>query len=156
MARDRAVSAGPIHLSVRSVQQVVVEPEDENRFMMTAKEAARACEQAQNEKDLREHFTQFLVYLMGWCNKHETEVHACYVYPGDGFLNVLVCTRGEEYRFDFDDAVTELDIDLTRQFDWLTAEVMQVPEGAREGHVSLEKAILVYGDGSGPRAAGNP
>jgi hypothetical protein len=81
-------------------------------------------------------------------------VRATYVYPGDGFLNALVCIQGEDYRFDFDDAVTELDIDLARQFDWLTAEVMQAPEKAREGHVSLEEAILVYGDGSSPRPPG--
>jgi hypothetical protein len=49
-----------------------------------------------------------------------------------------------------------LDIDVTRQFGWLRAEVMQVPEGAREGHASLEKAILVYGDGNSPCPPGEP
>jgi hypothetical protein len=151
MATDRAISAGPIHLDVRSVQQVVVHPQDENRFMMTAKEAAKACERAQNEKELREQFSEFLLYLRGWCERHAGRIRAAYVYSGDGFLNVLICTNGADYRFDFDDAVTQFDIDLTRQFDWLSAEVMQVPETAREGHISLEKAILVYGDGSGSR-----
>jgi hypothetical protein len=150
----RSVSTGPIHLSIRSVQQVVVEPEDENRFMMTAKEATRACEQAQTEKELREAFSRFLVYLHDWCKDRSDEVSAAYVYPGDGFLNILICTRGDTYRLDFDDPVTELDIDLTRQFPWMAAEVMQVPEGAREGHVSLEKAIVVYGDGSRSHPAG--
>jgi hypothetical protein len=156
MATGRATHAGPIRLNFRSIQQVVVEPEDENRFLMTAREATRACEQAQGEKELREQFTQFMLYLHKWCEAHADEVCAAYVYPGDGFLNILVCTRGDGYRFDFDDQVTELDIDVARQFGWLRAEVMQVPESAREGQVSLEKAILVYGDGSSPRPPSEP
>lgn len=155
MTTDRATHAGPIHLNFRSVQQVVVEPEDENRFMMTAKEAARACESAQNMKDVREQFTQLLVHLHSWCAAHEA-VHAGYAYPGDGYLNILVCTKGERYRFDFDDEITDLDMDLTRRFDWLRAEVLQIPESAKEGNVALEKAILVYGDGSSPCGAGEP
>ncbi len=63
MATGQVTSAGPIHLNFQSVQQVVVHPEDENRFMMTAKEAARACELAQNAKELRDQFTQFILYL---------------------------------------------------------------------------------------------
>ena len=155
MATGSEISAGPIHLDVRSVQQVIVHPEDEDRFMMTAKEAARACERAQNEKELREQFSKLLLYLRDWCVTHGNDVRAAYVYSGDGFLNVLICTVGDQYRFDFDDAVTNLDLDLTREFDWLTAEVMQVPDKAREGQASLQKAIIVYGDGSSSRPTGN-
>jgi hypothetical protein len=153
METDRVTEARPIHLSFRSVQQVVVEPEDENRFMMTVKEAARACEAAQNEKDLRDQFTRMLVYLREWCGKRAQKVQTACVYPGDGFLNILIGTRGDDYCFDFDNEVTELDIELTRQFAWLTAEVFQVPDKAREGHISLGKAIFVYGDDSGTRTA---
>ena len=156
MVTDRALGTGPIHLNFRSIKQVVVEPEDENRFMMTAKEAARACEIAQNEKELREQFSQVLLSLKEWSEYRSSRVVATYVYPGDGFLNVLICTRGGDYDFDFDDEVTDLDIALTKQFGWLTAEVMQAPESARDGHTSLEKAICVYGDGSGPRTSSEP
>jgi hypothetical protein len=124
--------------------------------MMTAKEAARACQVAQSEKELRDAFGQFILYLHEWCKSRAADVHTAYVYPGDGFLNILICTRGEDYRFDLDDPVTELDLDLTRQFGWLVAEVMQVPEGSREGHIALEKAIIVYGDGSSARATSHP
>jgi hypothetical protein len=155
MEMAQAASTGPVHLDIRSVRQVIVHPEDEDRFMMTAKEAARACQQAQTEKDLREQFTQFLLYLREWCEKHTAEVRYAYAYPGDGFLNVLICTSGEGYRCEFDDAVTELDIALTQKFIWLAAEVMQAPESVRDGHISLEKAILVYvyGDAESSRPA---
>ena len=125
MTTDRALGTGPIHLNFRSIKQVVVEPEDENRFMMTAKE-------------LREQFSQVLLSLKEWSEGRSSRVVASYVYPGDGFLNVLICTRGGDYDFDFDDEVTDLDISLTKQFGWLTAEVMQAPESARDGHTSLE------------------
>jgi hypothetical protein len=41
----------PIQLTFRSVEQVVVEPDDQDRFVTTAQEAARACQQAQAGKD---------------------------------------------------------------------------------------------------------
>ena len=44
MATDRAVRAGPIHLNFRSIQQVVVEPEDEDRFADSAQAAAGELE----------------------------------------------------------------------------------------------------------------
>lgn len=157
MATDRAVNteqatAGPIHLSFRSIKQVVVEPADENRFMMTAIEATRACEQAQGEMELRESFTKVLIHLREWSSKHADKIFSAYVCPGDGHLNVLILTKGEDYQFDFDDIITELDLDLVRQFPWLVAEVIQAPECAREGQIVLEKAIVVYGDGSSPHS----
>ena len=153
MTSDRTLSAGPIRIDFRSVQQVLVEPADENRFMMTAKEAARACELAQTDKELRAAFSELLVYLRDWCGK-QGKVEASYVFPGDGYLNILVCTHGDDYDFEFDDAVSELDIELTRQFAWLAAEVVQVPARATEGHAALEKAIIVYADGSRPPETG--
>lgn len=78
MIADRAVN-GQIHLSFKSVKQITVEPADENRFMMTAKEATRACEQAQNEKEIRDSFSGVLIYLREWCIQHSETVADAYV-----------------------------------------------------------------------------
>jgi hypothetical protein len=45
------------------VQQVVVEPGDQDRFVMTAREAARACQAAQDEKSFQDEFERFLLYF---------------------------------------------------------------------------------------------
>ncbi len=110
MAKERATATGPIHLSSRSNRLVTVEPEDEDRFTMAAKEAVRACQHAQNEKELLEDFDRLLLHVRQWCEKRN-EVSTAYVYPADGTLNIVICTKGDDYRLDFDDALTELDLE---------------------------------------------
>lgn len=154
MAKERTEAARPIRLSVRSVDRVLVEPGDEDRFLMTAREAAIACKVAQDEKGWQETFDQFLIYVQKWCQAHSDKVAACYVGIGDGSLSVLVCTKTADYDFDFEDVITDLDLDLVKQFAWCIAEVMQVPQQVREGQPSLAKAILVYGDGNRAPATG--
>ena len=146
MSTEQAPIVGPIQLSFRSIQQVVVEQADEDRFMMTAKEAARAYALAQNEKELREQFVQVILFLREWC-RHNSEVERCYGYPGDGHFNILVCTTGAEYRHDIEDQVTQLDVNLFRQFPWLRAELVHVPSSVADKNVTLEKAIVIYGKG---------
>ncbi len=128
------------------MQQVVVEKADEDRFMMTAKEAARACAIAQDEKELRDQFVQVILFLRDWCRQY-ADVSYCYGCPGDGHFNILICTKGEPYRHDLEDHVTELDVNLFKQFPWLRAELGQVPSSVADENVTLEKAIVIYGRG---------
>jgi hypothetical protein len=146
MAKERTRSR-PIHLNYRSVKQVLVEPEDQDRFMMTAKEAARACKQAEDEKGWVDRFNEFLIFLGEWCKAHSADVAAGYVDIGDGGLDILICTEGAGYREDFEDTLTDLDLDIVKKFPWCVAEVAQIPCKAKEGQMSFERAILVYGDG---------
>lgn len=153
MAKERTKTR-PIHLTYRSVEKVLVEPDDKDRFMITARAAAIACKQAEDEKEWVEKFKQFLLYISQWCAQHDDDVSAAYVDIGDGVLDILICTTGEGYRFDLDDTLTELDLALVKEFPWCIAEVMQVPGKAKEGQMSFEKAILVYGDGKRSSEAG--
>lgn len=155
MAKERTAAPRPIRLNFRSVEQVLVEPGDEDRFLITAREAARACKVAQDEKEWKETFDQFLIYLQRWCKSHKDKVAACYVGIGDGTLSIVVCTKAAEYDFDFEDVITDLDLDLVKKFPWCVAEVMQVPSSLKDGQPSLEQAIMVYGDGSRTQATGS-
>jgi len=133
----------------------VVEPEDENRFLLTAREAAGASAQTQNDKELLKEFNDLLIRVHAWCENHADSVVAAYVYGRNGLLNVVICTVGEHYRFDLDDAVTDLDLSLAQHYPSLASQVIQIPETARKGNLSLEKALIVYGDGSGTQQSSN-
>jgi hypothetical protein len=149
----------PIHLHYRSVEKVLVEPDDKDRFIMTAREAARACKhmekQAEVEKEWIDKFNQFLVYISNWCKEHRKDVLAAYVDVSDGALSILICTEGDGYRFDLDDTLTDLDLAIVREFPWCVAEVMQMPKKAKDGQMSFEKAILVYGNGKRSQETGD-
>jgi hypothetical protein len=147
MAKDRATSSDPIRLSFRSEKRVMVEPEDEDRFFVTMREAAQACKQAQDDKQWQEKFNEFLVYLESWGEANANRLSSVLVSVGDGALNILICTPSDTYDEELDDPITALDLDLVKRFPWLVAEVMQVPSAAQGDRAPYEKAILVYGDG---------
>ena len=79
MSIVKALGNDPIYLNFRSVQQVVVEGDKEDRFMMTMREAAYACRQAQDEKEFKEQFDQFLYSVHQWCEARADKIEAGYV-----------------------------------------------------------------------------
>lgn len=144
----------PIHLDFRSEQQVVVIPDDKDRFITTAAEAARACKSAENDSDWNRQWNDFLAHIHAWCKEHSSVVLAGYVSVGDSALNVLICTVDEEYNFDFEDTISDLDIDLANRFPLVSSEVMQIPNQAGLTSELPDEALFVYGDGQRTPAAG--
>lgn len=144
------VQTDPIRLHFKDADVVVVvTPEDEDRFMTTAADAAYACKQAQDMLQWKREFDEFLRHIHTWCEKHETDLsHAYLAFSADG-LNVFILTRGSEYRFDFDDTVTDLDAELARRYPRCPAELMLLPETPVESLTSFfapGRALQLYGD----------
>lgn len=147
-------TTGPIRLSFESKQTVVVIPENEDRFLITSRAAAQACQRAESEQEWSAQFSDFLKFLHGWCESHSDKVRACYVTVGDNGMNVLILLRSDHYDFDFDDDLADLDLTLFQQFPMCTADVIQVPdqpaliEEVQSDQLESE-ALIVYGDGAG-------
>ncbi len=145
--KKKTAIPSPVRLTFRSVEEVLVESDDEDRFLMTMKEAAHACMQAETEKKWQDDFKRFLHYVSQWCEARAESVRAGYVGVGDGSLNVFICTHDNAYNFELDDAISELDIALVSEFPWLVAEVLQIPGQIKEDQIFSENAVSVYGDG---------
>jgi hypothetical protein len=143
--------AEPIRLDFQSVQQVVVTGKDGDRWCTTVKEAAAACRSALNEKAWEEAFQGFLSSIHEWSKLRSDKVEATYLGISSEGLTGVVITKGTDYRFDFDDEVTALDIDLAEKFPACRADILQAPEGdpiSRIPYISIENACLVYGNSS--------
>jgi hypothetical protein len=148
-------TAKPITLSFRSEVQVVVEPDDSDRFVTTAAEAARACQQAQAGQEFRAEFEHFLSFVHGWCITHKDKVDRAFVDIGDGGLRVNICMKSADFDFEFDDKVTDLDIELLERYPKCIAEVTQFPGSiGKQLEPDSEFAVIVYGDGSGTSESG--
>jgi hypothetical protein len=144
----------PIQLTFRSVEQVVVEPDDQDRFVTTAQEAARACQQAQAGKDWSGEFNRFLSSVHEWCVGHQDRIESCYVDIGDGGLRVSVCVDADDFDFEFDDEITEFDIKLAEMFPNVLSEVTQIPRQVSLRVELPSSALCVYGDGERTSRAG--
>ena len=144
-------TVGTIRLSFESKEQVVVIPENEDRFITTASAAAAACQQAQDSRAFDEQFSTMLGFVHEWCVKRPEKVRACYVTVGDHGLNVIVCTHTGDYDFDFDDDVAELDLSLFQNFPLCKTDVLQLPQqGALTDQFPSDAvtsdALVVYAD----------
>jgi hypothetical protein len=145
----------PIHLTYRSVEQVVVEPDDQDRFVTTVRDAARACKSAQADAEWRDQFEAFLAFIHEWCVERTEFVDASFVGVGDGELRVAICTSKNDFDFDFEEEVTELDILLAQKFPQCISEVTQFPRSILTP-ADFSEAIMTYGDASAASSTSRP
>lgn len=149
MTREQLVDTDrPLRLSFKSKQTVVVEADNDDRFCTTVQEAARACKAHEASKEWAQVFNELLVDLNSWCGRHGGVVQRCLVTWGEGGLHVFVVTQGDQYRFDFDDHVTLLNLRLAKAYPRHPTEIVQIPDGEPEALRSLfspERCLQVYG-----------
>jgi hypothetical protein len=144
-----------IRLDFQSIQQVIVTGEDGDRWVTTVRDAAHACRAAMEDKDWREEFEAFLAHIYLWAKRHPDVVAAAFVGISSEGLTGVIVTKGPDYRLDFDDEISRLDIALAEQYPNVRADVLQSPESeaeARVPYIALDRAVQVYGNQGGPQA----
>jgi hypothetical protein len=108
--------ARPIQLDFKSVQQVIVTAEDGDRWVTTVKEAAAACQSALSDQEWKKEVEGFVARIHEWSNEHADVVAAAFIGISSEGLTGVIVTKGPEYRTEFDDTVTQLDIELANRF----------------------------------------
>jgi hypothetical protein len=138
--------------------QVIVEPEDEDRFVLTAQTAVKACQDSiRREEAIRTFKGKFLHPLIEWCARHSDRVRACYIPVPVGHIQVFVIGTSPKYDFDLGRELGRLELDL---FDtgW-RVNVLQLPTAAAEDlqtYFNTEGAIEVYAQLAATPGQGNP
>ena len=90
-----------------------------------------------------------MLHIHEWAKRYAELILQAYVGVSSEGLTVVLLTKGQEYRLEFDDEVTSLDIELANRFPNCRADVLQSPECEPESripYISLERAIQVYGN----------
>jgi hypothetical protein len=144
----------PIQFRFDNHDQVEVLGHDQDRFYTTVSDAARACRQADNLDQWYKQVKEFLSEINKWCKARDSIVDSCYVMWCDGHYNVIVVTRGDEYRFNFDDEITRLNLHLARLYPDIPVDAIQIPqgpEGTLDSFIVPEKAMQPYGEPSSTR-----
>jgi hypothetical protein len=95
---------------------VTLTPEDEDRFSMKVKRVIAACQSAAREDAFRAQF-DFLLNRLGRWLKDRPQVADAYLTLRDGQLFFLIVRDRVEYDADFEDALSELDVEIARDVD---------------------------------------
>lgn len=162
MTATASTTKGPIHVRYDG-GQVVVCPEDEDRFVMASGHVVSACQCMIAANRVLDQFKEdFLPHLHNWCAARASQVRACYVpFLSSGVcMKVFVVARSEVFDFDLSDAIAELEMELHRK-KW-PCDILQVSAGSLEelqAFFNPEQSIQVFGDGdsdAAPREGGEP
>jgi hypothetical protein len=157
MAATRATRRQPARLSFED-GEVVVTPRDRDIFLISAEKATEACRDAVKLGERIERFqTEFLVPLHDWCVRHADRVHACYLAPPVGHLQVFLVTTSPRYDFNLGEEIATFERELAAS-GWQVG-VSQLP-GAGDDSLgtffSPDGALEVYAQqGTAPHESGS-
>jgi hypothetical protein len=136
----------PIIRLTQAAGNVVVEPEDEDRFVVSAQQAMKACQDSHRQELAVYAFKkEFLEPLIDWCRRHKNQVQACYIPIPKGFIQVFVIGSSPKYDFDLGKELSELELRFA-DAGW-SVSFLQIPASPEEillGYFKMEGAIEVY------------
>jgi len=136
----------PVRLLFQSVERLVVEPADEARFAITARDAERAFRGTESLKQFRKKFNAFLLFLHKWSVERSSKLAGVYF----GFLSgatIAICTESTDYDFVLSREIAEMELTIVKQFPWCICDAIQLPRGTWESGYSLQDTIQIYGNG---------
>jgi hypothetical protein len=128
--------------------KVMVTPEDQDIFFISAERATEACKDVIRHEERIKRFTdEVLLPLQQWCEAHKKEISACYMaFPESAVLPVYVIGAREEYDFALTKALSQLASEFEQQ-GW-SIQAAQIPRCSPEdllGYFNPENALVIYG-----------
>ena len=142
---------GPIQALNWNGGDVLITPEDNDRFVREAKWAVSACQSAMAlEIYVKEIKHKFLFEIHKWCEQHQDKVQSAFVVLMPNYFQVFVVTKSHRYDFELSDPLSDFEMELFKN-GW-SCEVLQIPDGSYETletFFDTEKSIQVYGQSSG-------
>jgi hypothetical protein len=149
MTATQTGKALPIRLrAAEGSTRAVVEPDDQDRFMMLVDQVIRACRLYQATAVQINEFEHKLVpQLQGWVSSHAKRLSAAHLTLRDtGLLFVVSCV--EAYDFELEDELTDLDVAIAEQHPDFVLDVLQTPkldEGALAAFVGESSLVFDCG-----------
>ena len=146
MTAASTTSKGPIHLQYDGGQVVVI-PEDEDRFVLASRQAVSACQSAVlADRAISEFKTRFLGKLHAWCQDRQNSVFGCYVpFPVADCFKVFIVAKSNTFDFDLSDSIADLESEFYG--DGWTCDILQITSGSDQ-HLQAffdpERSIKVF------------
>ena len=128
-----------VQLDIRKEKgTVVVTPTDQDRFVLKMDKAVAACQMFVTAERFRKLFTVLLNRLGEWVSKLP-EAESAWITMRDGQLLFLVMRKSVAYDRDFEDALTELEIEIANDSDLgqLSMSTMALPQASKEAVCSF-------------------
>lgn len=120
-------------------QKVIVTPQNQDRFMLSVREAAIACQMADDSNSFIQQFKELLENLASWLKRHGSKVERAFVTIRDAGFVFLVVQRNKSYNREFEDLLTELDMSIAQDqnLNLIRLNVLALPKSSKESYESF-------------------
>jgi len=110
------IHAGHIRLKYsKDFKQVVIEPKDEDRFVISLDEAIRACRLYDQKAKVFRHQFDFLKNVVGqWVHDYKDHVKKTFLTLANDRLFLVVVSNQEAYDNELEESLTELDLRIAQ------------------------------------------
>lgn len=145
-------TAEPIRLRYSEKDaQVLVEPEDQDRFILCVQEAIMACRILAEYKILFEKQLNYLKNLLGeWARDRKNKIHKVFLTLQDARMLFLVVMKEAAYDPVLEEELTALDLKIARDPNCskISLDVQAMPFCGEEGYISFcnPRWILEYSE----------
>lgn len=140
------IGTTPIQLrAADDARSVVVTPEDEDRFVVTCRDAVRAVQVHVGEKAAVEELRSMLDYVRERLTGL-SQVSACYAAPREGQIVFFVVPGQDKMDFALSESLTELDLELAEKFQVYRCEILQIPSAALGTFLDPSLKVQIYGE----------
>ncbi len=132
-------------------QRVVIEPQDEDRFVMTTEEVIEACKVYDKRKrgPFQVQFRNLLNHLGAWAFARRDKIAHTFLTLRESRLLFLIVTQGTAYDDDFESELTKLDLEIAHSeaFSEISLSVQSLPNCGPHAYESFCKAgaTIQYG-----------
>jgi hypothetical protein len=130
----------PIRLRYREKDsQVMIEPEDEDRFSLFVEQAIKACRMFQDIQLFNEQLDHLKARLGKWVHDRAGKIHKAFLTIADNQFLFLVVLKEAEYDDEFEEELAELDLDIARDPDCsrMNLDVQSLPICGENGYTSF-------------------
>ena len=112
-------------------RRVVVEPENNDKFVTTAREAAAACQRHQEIKAFVAQLRKVMNRL-AWIVAHPSDIQGAFLTVRDGGLLFLLIRNSVPYNGGLETALTKLDLEIANsdEFDLLQLNALALPKSS--------------------------
>jgi hypothetical protein len=125
---------------------VIVTPDDEDRFVLTAQSAVKACQDhVQQNESIKKFKSEFIRPLMDWCESNAGRIHSTYIPIPIGYVQVFVVGNSERFDFALGEDLANLELQLA-DAGWRVS-ILQIPLSSEEElktYFDPDGALLIY------------
>ena len=107
-------------------RSVIVETDDEDRFLVSMRDAVRHIREGESGKVWREEFDAVLRHVHGWTTRQRWELEACYAVLKTGRVRVFVVPPGGRFSCELGLAISDLNHELVAVSRRVDSHVSQV------------------------------